>query len=265
MNNDMVLHTSTMPIRIAREITQEFYITQPSHIAIEEIAAYRGVLKRLAMLEGCDARLVLNSKHKTGIATINSTIPEEGRRRFALAHELGHFELHRKNRQIWNCTEFDFLKWYHSNEEEPEANAFAAELLMPEELFRKQTIKKPPGFASVKELLQTFNTSLTATAVRYVEKGNHPCALISSSGGKISWFRRSHDFYHPICKPGSKVLPYSCAGDYFSNGNKPPHEPVKVRAFCWLENSNPNDMTILYEEAIAMPNYGTVLSLIWEE
>ncbi len=254
-----------MSIRIAREITQEFYISQPSHIAIEEIAAYRGVLKHLAILEGCDARLVLNSKYKTGIATISSAIIEEGRKRFALAHELGHFELHKNNKQIWTCTESDFLKWYHSNDEEPEANAFAGELLMPDELFRRHCVGKKPGFSSVSELTELFHTSLTSTAVRYTEIGNYPCALIASREGKISWFRVSNDFNHRLLSPGAKLNPYSCAGDYFYNHIIPPHQPEQVEAGCWLENTNGNDGYFLYEESIAMPNYGVVLTMIWKK
>lgn len=261
----MVNHFFLTAIRTAQAITKEFYINDPSHIELELICVTRGVWPEQSSLQGCDARLLLDLRRSRGIATVSSQIPEPGRKRFALAHELGHFELHRRRKQAWACTGDDFLKWYLSNDAEPEANAFAAELLMPQEVFQKHCVGMKSGFRSVSELTEVFKTSLTSTAIRYTEIGNFPCALISSHDGKISWFRASHDFRFRIRSVSSKLDPYSCAGDYFFKGTTLPDRPERVDAFCWLENSGPSDRTILYEEAIAMPKYGTVLSLIWSE
>ena len=51
-----------------------------------------GAYVRERQLEGCEAKLV--RKGSMGIICVNETIPEEGRKRFAIAHEIGHFILH---------------------------------------------------------------------------------------------------------------------------------------------------------------------------
>ena len=64
------------------------------------------------------------------------------RQRFAITHEIGHFVLHKKQASEKIFVDKDFLvkyrnsKSYSSSEhrDEQAANAFAAELLMPENL-----------------------------------------------------------------------------------------------------------------------------------
>jgi Zn-dependent peptidase ImmA (M78 family) len=54
--------------------------------------------------------------------------------RFTLAHELGHYVLHR-----WECQRFEDTKLFRNNESNPmevQANAYAADLLMPEREFK---------------------------------------------------------------------------------------------------------------------------------
>ncbi len=248
--------------RAARDIIREFCVTKASDIALEEFAICKMLFPQERQLEGCDARLLINLQEGTGFATINANIPEPGRKRFALAHEIGHFSLHRNINRHWKCTEFDFLKWYQSSEAEPEANAFAAQLLMPEDIFRKISQGKPPGFNSVQQIADEFNTTLTAAAIRYVEIGNHPCALFSSKDGKISWFRVSPDFPHKVATPKSKVLEESCAWAFFVN--KPvPVGPQSVPDYSWLDFTGAAGKIKLFEEVIPMRGYGIALSLVW--
>jgi Zn-dependent peptidase ImmA (M78 family) len=65
----------------------------------------------------------------------------EQRRRFTIAHELGHFILHKDSEGDTVFVDKDFIVKYRSNKiyseielkQEQEANAFAASLLMPKE------------------------------------------------------------------------------------------------------------------------------------
>lgn len=253
-----------IPTRRAQAIIADFSVTNAADIPLEEIMVDRRVFPEQALLEGCEARLVLNSKRDAGFATVDSSIPEPGRKRFALAHELGHFELHRSRRGTWMCRGDDFLKWYNTAQEEPEANAFAAELLMPRDLFGSRCVGVKPGFSSVLGLAEVFGTSLTSTAVRYTEVGNYPCGLVASRGGEIRWFRTAPDFPHRIRSVGSRLDALSCAGDHFLNGTSVPSSPERVDPGSWLEDPSSCESGFLYEECVAMPNYGTVLSLIWE-
>lgn len=88
------------------------------------------------------------------------------RQRFTLAHELGHFVLHKNKNTEFNDTTF-FRKNEVPDSLEYNANEFAAQILMPEErvnyYIRQQDIK------SIKTLADIFDVS--SSAMRYRVEG----------------------------------------------------------------------------------------------
>ena len=92
-----------------------------------------------------------------GINKYDSTL----RRRFTLAHEFGHYILHR-NRINNKHEDYILLRDNEYTPMEREANEFAAELLMPENKFRNCVNE---GITKIKDLAQEFQVS--ATAIRY--------------------------------------------------------------------------------------------------
>jgi len=100
------------------------------------------------------------------------------RKRFSLAHELGHLFLHMGylvNPERWGHSSEYCDSVYHRfgyGIEEEEANLFAAALLMPEEEFRSAVfdLDYKRGFP-VKELALRFKTSATAALKRGQELG----------------------------------------------------------------------------------------------
>lgn len=82
------------------------------------------------------------------------------RQRFTIAHELAHYILHKNKKNL--AKDFIFFRDENNNDEEKEANEFAAELLMPEERV-KDYIKN--GCNTIKLLADKFN--LSTPAVRY--------------------------------------------------------------------------------------------------
>ena len=73
----------------------------PSEIDLESIAIDRGLEIKTGGLRGCEARLLRLGKN--GIVRTRSLDPQIPRTRFAIAHELGHWELHTKS-QAFVCT-----------------------------------------------------------------------------------------------------------------------------------------------------------------
>ena len=103
----MPLRSLTAPSRAkARAILDEWAIVDPKEINLDLIAADIGLGIVERSIEGAAARLVCNGS--VGIVTVNQDIREIGRRRFAIAHEMGHFVLHRKRSPVATCTEKDF-------------------------------------------------------------------------------------------------------------------------------------------------------------
>jgi len=91
---------------------------------------------------------------------------------------------------------------------------------MPEEMIRKRVEKTLPSMELIENLADEFETTLTATAIRYVDLSEEQCALVFSTDGRIVWSHRSSEFRRWIA-PGRKVSPNSCAIDFFESGILP--------------------------------------------
>jgi Zn-dependent peptidase ImmA (M78 family) len=244
----------------AAVILRDLRIKEASEISIEDIAWTRGAIVIEDGLRGADARLVYTPGIRPAIIRVNATIHHLGRRRFAIAHELGHMELKHNPGAPTECGENQFMQWYKTqNDSEVEANVFAAELLMPEGMLRKQMDKTLPSLDVIEKLADQFQTTLTATAIRYIDLCDERCAIVLSTDGKIIWTRRSPEFHQWIA-PGRKVSSWSGAIDFFKTGSVS-GQMETVRRDAWIENAS--DRQTIKEQSRALRSYNSVLSLLW--
>lgn len=120
----------------------------------------------------------------------SSYIKNEGFIRFTIAHELGHYFMPGHPEKLFGSGDGIHLSRSGFISKEPveiQADHFAKELLMPESLFRKEISHAGEGFQAIECLSKTFNTSITATAIRYCKFAEDPVAVIMSSGKKVEW------------------------------------------------------------------------------
>jgi len=245
----------------AKEIIKKLHIEEPKHIIIEDIAAVRGVFIKEEPMSGADGRLATLGDH--GIITIRENIDIAAKKRFVIAHELGHFELHRG--EIFNirCTDKDFFSWYKGNPLEIEANYFAAELLMPEDIFKRRVLGKEVSKELIESLAYEFNTSLTATSIRFVTL-RPEYALVCSESSWIKWFVVDYDHFPYYINTSGKVHNESLAYDYYHGLDLPKHL-FPVQTYAWLENRYPIKATL---KELAIPigrKYNQVLSFLLVE
>ncbi len=247
----------------ATKIINKFNISSPDHIDIEAIAASFNAFVKEDTIGGSSARLVKYGS--LALITVNQDIREPGQKRFAIAHELGHYILHKSINQLANCTYEMFLNWYKIGKEEPESNVFAAELLMPSNIFqfacRESSV---PNYDIIKKLANDFCTTLTATSFRYIDFAPYPCVLIVSKNNEVKWLHWSSDFPFKIIKRGTNLNQYSIAYDFFTSG-KVPEKAELISGDAWLEDWRFGKTIILYEQCIPLPYYNVVLSLVWPE
>ena len=246
-----------MPAKRAESIIRERNIRYPSEIYVRDISMSLGAYVRERTLKGCEARLV--RKGKKGIISVNETIPEEGRKRFAIAHEIGHFILH-TGTQIIFCDEDDMHAWKDSQKREVEANLFAASLLMPYDIFIQYIKTGQPTFDMISEVSKEFRTTLTATSLQYIDLSKEPCALVVSKDSIIKWYRKSKSFNFHV-KVGEKLSFDTFAFDFF-DGIYLPDAPDRVPAQAWLAGEIDEESDII-EQSISLGEYGVVLSLLW--
>jgi hypothetical protein len=128
------------------------------------------------------------------------------RTRFSIAHELGHYYLpshHAYLRQTGkaHASRGEFLS---DRTIETEADAFAAGLLLPTEVFRPMVNEGDLTLAAVEEWAKRFETSITCTARRAVDLSDFPCAVVSIRDGRISSAFHSQPLIDGGCYPRSK-------------------------------------------------------------
>jgi len=141
-------------------------------VNIEELAKMRGI-KVIAYAFGEDVSGVL-SLHQ-GEATIGYNQKEPlARRRFTIAHELGHYELHRDKSDLFVDKQFIYRSLSSGDTPvtlamEQEANAFASAILMPTDLLRKEiqlTKLNLMDDDAIEKLARRFDVSTTAMSIR---------------------------------------------------------------------------------------------------
>lgn len=244
----------------ASRLLRLWRILNPEDIDVEDIAFLCGALARDVQLQGAEARLV--RVEENAIISVSQEVGEPARRRFDIAHEIGHLRLHPNNNALVLCTEDDVevrgFSDSRPDDQELEANAFAAELLMPRFMFEPRCVKRPPSFGLIESLAGTFRTSLSATARHYIKYTKERCAVVFSADGRIRSCVKSDDFGYWIVGDLDK---YSLAFDYFQ-GKSLPSRAESVDASTWLEGRFVND-AMIKEESRALPRYGVVISLLW--
>ncbi len=240
----------------ARGVINELRIRRPAELVIEAIAWHYGARVHVTALEGAEACVVRRGARGTIIIRAGL---DPGKHRFNLAHELGHFLMH-PDLALKPCTESDLAPWAPRPEVEREADDFATNLLLPEEFVAERLKRKSPGLDFIGELARDFSTSLTATALRYVELSGLLCAVVVSSDAGVEWFRVAEGFPGWFEK-GRPLHPDSWAysalqGEPLPTGMQP------VLATAWFKERRWKDI-VIREQAIRLGSYGKALSLIW--
>lgn len=242
---------------LARGIIDDLRIQRPDEIDIELIAGHLGLLVQRRELQHEDGRLVRKDNH--GIITVAESAYRSRRWRFVVAHEIGHFVRHKRVNQLDLCTDADLANFYATSGREPEANQFAAELLMPDALFRKRCDKKRPSLKDVRALADEFETSLTATAIRFVQLAPEPCALVLSKDSLVARVVWNEDFKIGIRK-GTRLTNRTYAGDL--HAGEPVHDFLQsVDSEAWSDSPWASRYDL--HEHSAPIGHGTVLSFLW--
>lgn len=224
---------------------------------LERLCMGRGVFVSFQKMKNLEGVLVRSRR----VIGVRNDIPEIGRTRFTITHELGHWEMHPGLDQLQACTAAD-IHGYKGSAEELEANAFAAEFLMPDFMLTDQLRFLSPTVETVKKLSARFQTSLTATAVRLCEYTNLPVFVAFSSGGRLRWYRRSakaRDYF--FLRLGAELDGDSIAR-YCTDSPDEATEPVEVESSAWFPDDYRRDRFRVLEESVELGDYGVTLSII---
>lgn len=233
-------------------------IQKKEEIDIDLISNFFEICVVKRNLTGCSAKLTCSKRN--ACITISNSEQYEPRIRFSIAHELGHFFLHKNEKTYFSCSENDMLQWGNRNIE-CEANIFASNILMPEAIFKKHILNKTPSINLIVTTSNEFATSLTATLIRYVECSFEPLALIYAKDNKISWSKRNKDFTYFLKRSGSSVHDHSYAIDCFQKRKS--NFEGKVPAYAWIDDYKVDGDSLIHEMAFYSPALNATQSLLW--
>jgi len=211
-------------------------------------------------LPGFDGALVRREGSSEWGIVYNDQISSSGRINFTLAHEFGHYLLHRQDHPGGvECSAEDTLRWDSEYRHmEREANAFSAALLMPFDDYRLQLpARRKPTLEDLGKCAARYGVSLTAAAVRWLDYTERRSLIVASREGYVLW-----------AKPSDLALK---TGGYIRTKNRPPvavptasptmipgclvDEPVSHRAGTWLPEP-------CEEQALVTERYDFALSLL---
>jgi len=239
----------------ARQLIAALRIQHPREIDIELIAAHHGILVRRLAMQHEEGRLIRTERY--GIVNVSHNAFTSKKWRFVIAHEIGHFLRHSTNDNFEACTRGDLSNY--TGGRESEANDFASELLMPTLFFKRRCDRNRPSLRDVAELAEEFNTSLTATAFRFVLFSPEPCAVVHSTDGVVDWVEWSVDF-RPGIKKRKRLDGRTYAGDLFA-GKHVDDRPSAVDGDAWSDSPWAADLDLFEHSRRVSPR--SVLTFLW--
>jgi IrrE N-terminal-like domain len=207
-----------------------------------------------------EGALLRSSRGASGRILVRRGIREVGRRRFTIAHEIGHYVLH--GIQQLPCSPRVIEGWREGQPvPEREADTFASELLLPTVEVTQHVNKRWPSMQVISDLAEHFGSSMTAAARKFCDVAPQACAVVWSSQRQIRWFHPSPSFVNFI-EAGSNVGFDSLVYRAYE-GQKLPNEMEEVPAEAWITSFWLRDDAVVSEQSLSMPFYDGCLSLIW--
>jgi len=213
-------------------------------------------------LPGFDGALFPNGDRSAWLLLYNDALTSAGRIRFTQAHELGHYILHRSEKEGFQCTQEDMLDW--SDEErsiEAQADQFASYLLMPLDDFRQQA-GDTVDLDILSHCADRYGVSLTAAILKWLHYTDENALLISSRDGFMLWSVSSKAAMRAgaFFRTRQNVLPVP-ASSLAANESVGNHRRGQLMdANVWFPHAEKGSS--LVEMKVLLPGYDCVLTLL---
>lgn len=178
---------SGMPDAVDLDILRQMLPTTPYGKGVREIKA-----PMVLDVDSCEGMLVRNPNDvaEWGIFYNGKASPE--RRRFTIAHELGHFILHRGQQQSFNCDKESVYSGIDTIRViEREADDFASNLLMPGDLLREWISNQRIDLRVLSAIAKRFKVSFEALCIRFIKFTTDRAILVYWDNGFVKYEWRS--------------------------------------------------------------------------
>lgn len=220
-----------------------------------------GPIKRVESddLNGFEGALVPGKVKTQNWGILYSDRQSEQRARFTIAHEFGHFLLHRHLQPtgFW-CGEDAIIRREVAGIE-LQADTFAAYLLMPLHDFRSRIHPDhKPTINELGECAERYGVSLTAAILRWLEYTNRRSIMVVSNEGFAHWAKASGPAFASGRFIRTRSITYELPAGSIAvsrGGNIDPGEIVSQPAGVWFDEP-------LEESCIASSRYELEITLL---
>ena len=237
--------------------------SQRSPVELERLAAAANAkIKCLYDLDDDESGQTTVHKDKH-IIIVNGNHREE-RQRFTVLHEIAHIVLELPSQHHGTkLTTGDLMRYARRPPEEVLCDVFAAECLLPYDMFSRDVGDVDISLDAVKTLAEKYKASLTTTGSRFAVSAPEPCAFVLSEDGHVRYVSRSKflnelkgwiDFSVPVPK-GSVAY-------RLIQGTSINEDYDELPTDVWF-NGGITNRPFLAEEAILLREWNQCLSLIW--
>lgn len=240
--------------REALRLLRRFGLESECPVPVEDIAHALGIEIVQGELEGALASFTRVGRHAR--IRVSDAHVDPGQLRFSIAHELGHVVLGHSAGGLAEHEhgEVDSLL-------ETEADAFAAELLLPAPAARSRCEVSPVDLDVIDRVAAHFGVTIVAAAIRFAELTSERCAVVYSQQRRVRWVVPSASFW-PEIRRGQQLMPWSVADGYFARGTAS-RACESVDATAWVSGRHVERVVEIYEHSRRLDYVDAVLSLIW--
>jgi hypothetical protein len=239
--------------KMPEQLLRELGMTRPEHLDLEVIAWHCGATVVYEPLAGCEASII--GRDHRAIITVSAASPR-ARQRFSIGHELGHWM---RDRGIIGaaCDKSKMSPQRRADGPEHLANVYAADLLLPGAMFVPRAQGRPITFETVRNLAGDFGASLTATAIRLVQRGSFPSIILYTDASGRRWAVRGDSIPDRLQlhrEPGIGTLAHD-----LSHG-RDASSPMDIRSDQWFDHPQADRYSVR-EDSLRVG--AGVLTLLW--
>lgn len=241
-------------------------------VPIEELCVQLDI-EEIAELDtdGFEGGLITDVSRSKGIVLVNRAAPRK-RRRFTIAHELGHFLMpsHVPNAEgRFLCSRKDMMSLGANEGDrraqmEVEANRFASLLLIPPRHLRRQLTGRKPDIAHMVELAEVFDCSKEAMARAYADYHSEPVAIIVVEDGIVRRRYANKKRFPFITAPTGNPVPKGSSFHLTGNRVGHPSDFRTVVPDLWIDVQRGKAAPSITEQVYLQAS-GFAMILLWYE
>jgi Zn-dependent peptidase ImmA (M78 family) len=244
----------------ALKLLERYGISRPDEICVEDIAWDLGIEITCEPLSGAEAYLVRIGD--VGEITLSDQLVEVGSQRFAVGHEIGHWQMHKEISQLFFCTADDLRDYRHSDPE-LEANTFASELLMPKFMIDPKLLTGEPSWGAIRALAEQFSVITISAAIRYADLAREPVMAVFSDGTNVRWWRENRTRMDGLWLESKQPLSEDCVAYHQARDGSVDCSLVPVPWDAWFPHVPASEDEELFELTAKIDEKGTMMSVLW--